>query len=231
MSESTRKREPLQVGYLTTLEHQDFGILGGYLVVDAQGRPLEFHCTAPVQPSRAQEILYGHSLRPYLLGEQIGGGLVQAAKLKPQIVVVDQVDLGAFRSDDKTTLALLSIVSRREPNALASGELPRTIDTETPEASAYGSQHSTNRGLKQCPSESKEASAMEIGGHAVTFPFAVQDMSSATKILESLAQSIDLAEPFERIQLAIREAQRIGEDDQHVDDQSDDFSADSAYAA
>ena len=38
----------------------------------------------PVRPSRAQQILYGPTLEPYLLGEQIAGALLDEAKLKPQ---------------------------------------------------------------------------------------------------------------------------------------------------
>ena len=68
-------------GYLSTLESAEHGYFGGYLIVSPLGRPLEFHCTAPVRPSRAQEILYGPTLQPYLLGEQICGALLEAAKL------------------------------------------------------------------------------------------------------------------------------------------------------
>lgn len=81
-----------RIGYLSTVESADHGFFGGYLVVSLLGRPLEFHCTAPVQPSRAQQILYGPTLRAYLLGEQIGGALLAQAKLRPNLVLVDQVD-------------------------------------------------------------------------------------------------------------------------------------------
>ena len=55
------------LGFLTVVEHAELGLLGGYLLLNAAGRPLEFHCTAPVKPNRAQEILYGPTLRPYLV--------------------------------------------------------------------------------------------------------------------------------------------------------------------
>ena len=42
------------------------------MLLNLAGRPLEFHCTAPVKPNRVQQILYGPSLQPYLYGEQIG---------------------------------------------------------------------------------------------------------------------------------------------------------------
>src|SRR6476659_819597 len=76
-------------GYLSAWDSPDHGCLGGYLILSALGRPLEFHCTAPVRTSRAQQILFGPTLWPYVLGEQIGGTLLAKAKLLPRIVLVD----------------------------------------------------------------------------------------------------------------------------------------------
>jgi hypothetical protein len=77
------------IGFLTLGEHAELGLFGGYLVLNAAGRPLEFHCTAPVKANRAQEILYGNTLKPYLYGEQIGQTLVKKAKAATAIVFTD----------------------------------------------------------------------------------------------------------------------------------------------
>ncbi|MGD9634281.1 MAG: hypothetical protein AB7G28_10830 [Pirellulales bacterium] len=77
-------------GYLSAVESPELGFFGGYLLVSPLGRPLEFHCTAPIRPSRALEILYGPTLQPYLLGEQIAGTLLAKARTKPQIILTDQ---------------------------------------------------------------------------------------------------------------------------------------------
>jgi hypothetical protein len=77
-------------GYLSAWEWPQRGYFGGYLIVSLLGRPLEFHCTAPVQPSRAQQILYGPTLTPFLLGEQIAAALLREAKLLPRLVLTDQ---------------------------------------------------------------------------------------------------------------------------------------------
>src|SRR6185503_12431585 len=69
--------------------HEQHGFFGGYLVLNSSGRPLEFHCTAPIKPNRAQEILYGPTLQPYLYGEQIGQTLVRASQLKVPLLVTD----------------------------------------------------------------------------------------------------------------------------------------------
>jgi hypothetical protein len=77
------------VGFLTVVEHTPHGLFGGYLLLNAAGRPLEFHCTAPVQPSRAQQILYGPTLEPYLYGEQIGATLIGKSSQTPIVVLAD----------------------------------------------------------------------------------------------------------------------------------------------
>ena len=77
------------LGFLTIVESTELGLAGGYLLLNASGRPLEFHCTAPVKPTRTQEILYGPTLKSYLCGEQIGQTLLAKSKLSPIVVCTD----------------------------------------------------------------------------------------------------------------------------------------------
>jgi hypothetical protein len=88
MSASGSKSLPA-IGFLTICDYAEGGFCGGFLVLNAAGRPLEFHCTAPVKANRAQEILYGPTLRPFLFGEQIGQTLVARSKAAPLLVVTD----------------------------------------------------------------------------------------------------------------------------------------------
>ena len=50
------------VGFLSVRYRSEHGFFGGYLIVNQLARPLEFHCTMPVRPSRSQELLYGKTL-------------------------------------------------------------------------------------------------------------------------------------------------------------------------
>ena len=77
------------LGFLSVIEHESLGLFGGLLVLNAAGRPIEFHCTAPLKPSRAQQILYGPTLEPYLYGEQIGLSLLTKASAPPPLVLTD----------------------------------------------------------------------------------------------------------------------------------------------
>jgi hypothetical protein len=94
-------------GFLTVVEQVDIGLVGGYLLLNAAGRPLEFHCTAPVKATRTQEILYGRTLRPYLCCDQIGQALLAKSKADVQLVCVDDASLVELRSFTAAPVALL----------------------------------------------------------------------------------------------------------------------------
>lgn len=81
--------------------------MGGYLIVCPLGRPIEFHCTEVVTPTRAQQILFGPTLDAYLRGEVIGATLVRSAAHKPAALLIDDGVLGiAGRLTDTPTVRL-----------------------------------------------------------------------------------------------------------------------------
>jgi hypothetical protein len=80
---------PLTLGFLTVLQ-ENAGYLGGYLVANHWGRPLEFRLTSAVQPNKVQQILYGGTLQNYICGELIGKALVEKAGVAVQLVVTDR---------------------------------------------------------------------------------------------------------------------------------------------
>ena len=73
------KQEQFRLGFLTAIEVPEKGFVGGLLVTTQHGRPLEFQCTVPVKPNATQEILYGPTLAPFILGELIGATLIEKA--------------------------------------------------------------------------------------------------------------------------------------------------------
>ncbi|MCY2964930.1 MAG: hypothetical protein NT069_15040 [Planctomycetota bacterium] len=92
------KPEQLRLGFLTAIEVPDKGFSGGLLVTNHYGRPLEFQCTTPVKPNSTQEILYGSSLQPFLLGELIGGTLIDKSSVKPQLILTDRIEILELRN-------------------------------------------------------------------------------------------------------------------------------------
>lgn len=178
----------VSLGFLTVVEHEPHGFFGGYLVLNASGRPLEFHCTAPIKPNRAQEILYGPTLQPYLYGEQIGQTLISKAKTQPLAVCTDQ----------QAALAAREFIS-----------LPMTfIQADGDVADANPAQPRWRIDAAHAGPELKH---FELGRNraAVSSRYA-DDQAVLVERLTGIAEHLDLREPFDRIRGAIEEAQRSG---------------------
>jgi hypothetical protein len=90
-------KELFRLGFLTAIELPDRGYVGGLLVTNQFGRPLEFQCTAPLKPNRTQEILYGPTLVPYVLGDLIGRTLIEKVGIKPHLVLTERHELLGLR--------------------------------------------------------------------------------------------------------------------------------------
>ena len=107
------------LGFLTVVHHPQYGLFGGYLILNTAGRPLEFHCTAPIKPNRAQEILYGPTLESFLYGEQIGQALIGQGGATPLLVCTDKEPALAAREYIATPLVLVlpSEAAERRPPA------------------------------------------------------------------------------------------------------------------
>jgi hypothetical protein len=85
------------LGFLTVFAEAS-GYLGGYLVTNSWGRPIEFRLSTAVQPNRVQQILYGHTLTEYLCAELIGKTLVEKTATPIQLLVTDTPDVLPIRS-------------------------------------------------------------------------------------------------------------------------------------
>lgn len=182
-------------GFLSTLESPDYGYFGGYLIISPLGRPVEFHCTSPVRPSRAQEILYGPTLQPYLLGEQISGALLHAAKSSPRVVLTDTAAMLAARAQASSPMAL--VLPRELLNA------DSTSAQNTTEGFASNAAVSRLRHFE---------GLIEAGDYELLLPAGFEaEKHAILEFVTVLSQHVDLSEPFGRIHDAIREAQRIGE--------------------
>lgn len=67
--------------------------LGGLLVTDSGGIPLDFRYTEPITPTKLQTVLYGKSLEPHLKEEVIQRTLLKELKTAPDVLVVPAGDL------------------------------------------------------------------------------------------------------------------------------------------
>ena len=186
-------------GYLSAIESPDHGFFGGYLVVSPLGRPLEFHCTAPVLPNRAQRILYGATLESYLLGEQIGGSLLSAGKLAPALFLTDHAAFGLLRQRFTVPLVLVGPTNTQPDIDVSAGVLDEPTSA------------SKDRGCSAGTAHASWGTGFILGGCVVQLPVGFEsERGTVIKLVEMLRVRVDLLEPFARIHEAIREAQRIG---------------------
>jgi hypothetical protein len=174
------------LGFFTVLEHEQLGLVGGYLLLNSAGRPLEFHCTAPIKPNRAQQILFGPTLMPYLYGEQIGQALVTKSPLTPLVVWTDV----------EAALAVRDYVSL--PVALVIGA----------ESAPPASPLTSTWRVDAAHTASSHLSPFCLGRNTLAVPLRRDADRQAILAQSDTLGEFDLSEPFERIREAVEEAHK-----------------------
>jgi hypothetical protein len=200
MDDSGCKSKPT-LGFLTVVEHSQYGLFGGYLILNTAGRPLEFHCTAPIKPNRAQEILYGPTLQSFLYGEQIGQTLISHGNSLPLLVCTDREPALAAREHVSTPLVLVLSGDCLDSHSSEG----RTVPVDTPAVEPSQRFYRIDAPHRDGP----RLLTFQLGRNRLALPErADDDRRLIGDRLAELAESFDLAEPFQRIRDAIEEAQQ-----------------------
>lgn len=76
------------VGYVLSLAVADNVFMGGVMVTDGAGLPLEFRYTEPVRATKLQRILYGDVLEKYIHCDVVAANLVGRLEQKPDLFLV-----------------------------------------------------------------------------------------------------------------------------------------------
>lgn len=188
------ERSPGALGFLTVLENDALGLVGGYLILNAAGRPLEFHCTAPVKPNRAQQILFGPTLAPYLYGEQIAQTLLSTASVEPLAVYTDVERVLAVRDFVSLPVAL---VLAADDESVAGGPEPLASDPAT--QTSVWRVDAPHRPAGHLTQFAVGRNRLAVARDA--------DRDAIARRLENLGE-FDLREPFGRIREAVEEAHK-----------------------
>jgi hypothetical protein len=80
-------------GFLVVRAGGDGTYVGGLMVTDASGLPVDFRYTDPVTPTRLQRALYGNVLDRYLRSEVVLRTLLDALDGPPSLLLVDDPGL------------------------------------------------------------------------------------------------------------------------------------------
>lgn len=176
--------DQLRLGFLTAVEDADRGFVGGLLITNRFGRPLEFQCTAPVKPNRTQQILYGPTLKPYVLGELIGRTLIEKVGVKPHFVIVESPDLLELRN-----VAAMPVASLLETESDKSKKKSASRESEQSEATL--------------------PFTLTFGGETIALSSTHKDdRTEIEKFAKLVPADADIREPFDRIREALLETIR-----------------------
>lgn len=80
-------------GYLVVQADEGGTYVGGLMVTDANGLPVDFRFTDPITPTRLQRALYGGALDRYLRADVVAATLLKSVEQRPSMVIVEEEDL------------------------------------------------------------------------------------------------------------------------------------------
>jgi hypothetical protein len=165
-------------GYLVVRVGDDGTYVGGLMVTDRHGLPLDFRYTDAIKPTRLQKALYGGVLDRYLRSEVVLRTLLGALSEKPTLLLVEDDRL---LDEEVPGITVLSASPSRADRLGARGE----IREESPGVFLVQADD------EQSPL--RVAVAPEANGAA----------AAATEALVALAETMDLLEPADRVRRAL----------------------------
>ncbi len=180
------QEKPDCFAFLTVRFNETVGYFGGLLSINRLGRPVEFHCSLPIKPSRAQVILYGETLDDFLVGEQISYAIVGKVRNTPKIIFTDLMSVLPLRRLCSIPVACIATDKESSASSASTGmQYPASLLHD-------------------------ETVRVQLGNAALLI---LREFEKDQQVLQdvwniSLPQ-FNLKEPFERIVEALREANPI----------------------
>jgi hypothetical protein len=166
-------------GYLVVQADDRGTYVGGLMVTDTSGLPVDFRFTDPVTPTRLQRALYGGVLDRYLRTEVVLRTLFDALEQPPSLLIVDDATL----LDEPIDLCPLAFVG------------PSGSDAIGPPGTRSSSGQGANTLL------------LQVGGTGhplrVTLPAASEHEPLVVETLLALSERMDVLEPLERVRDAL----------------------------
>jgi hypothetical protein len=167
-----------RIGYFSLLK-SDAKFVGGIMVTNQFGVPIEFKYTEPIVPTKMQKILFGKVLDKYIRETIVRDQLARAVHLKPLIYILgheDRSNLGAIEGWD--TIAVQKVQINQADMV---GRFARTKD--------------------------REVIVQLEDTDFLRLTFSTLDESVQQKIINlviELSRGMDIVEPLERVENALR---------------------------
>lgn len=130
--------ETLRLAYFVAMK-EGASYLGGLLLTDPSGIPLDFRYTEPITPTRLQAVLYGKALEPHLKEEVIQKTLLKELKSPPDLFILPAAELaGGWHGEARCPA--LAVQKTQEAALPKVGETfrvsPREVLVQTAEGAA-----------------------------------------------------------------------------------------------
>ncbi len=173
--------EPIKLAYFIAVK-EGASYLGGLLITDTSGIPLDFRYTEPITPTRLQSILYGKSLEPHIKEEVIQKTLLKELKTPPDLFILNAAELSGGWSGEQKYPVLAVQKSQEAPLAKVGDSFragPRDLLIQLAEGAA--------------PLRVMFAASVD----------AVGQEQAMVKLLEA-GYHMDLTEPLERVTAALQ---------------------------
>ncbi len=106
MVSPSNAKTDLKLAYLTVTTPVPNVYIGGVMVTDNRGLPVEFRYTDPIQPTRIQQILYGQVLSAYIKREVILETLLKSIESKFKCLLVEDENLVNYPSQGYSIIRL-----------------------------------------------------------------------------------------------------------------------------
>ncbi len=180
------KPSDLKLGYLMVASPIPNTYVGGLMVTDARGLPVEFRYTEPIQPTKIQQILYGQVLSAYIKREVILETLLKSMDTRFKCLLVEDEQMLDYPAKGYTVVRVASTKSSPigpvgTTQDLSPGEIMLQV---TPEGSPVR--------LNLPAGKTKPSGEGETEGPV-----------DITSLLLEAGQSMDICEPLKRIEKAL----------------------------
>jgi hypothetical protein len=174
----------LTIGYILSLNVAENVFMGGGMVTDSQGMPLEFRYTEPVRATKLQRVLYGEVLEKYIQCDVIAGNIAGRLEQKPDLIIVSDANLLPAFDVSKHIAATLTI-GRTQP------------------LKEYGAQQDLSE-TEFYLQLAESGSPVRVRISGVPGATGVARKAEIARILTECGRSMDLQEPLARVETAVK---------------------------
>ncbi len=187
------KPEDIRIGYLLINTPVPNVYIGGCMVTDGHGLPIEFRYTEPIQPTKIQQILYGQVLSSYIKREVILETLLKSLDSKFNYLLVEDEQLLSYENSKFTVVRVGST------QAAKIGQIGDIQELSPSEILLQVTREGSPLRLQLPIEEATEDSEFNSGSGGT----ATQSPPLSLEGIIEAGQSMDVYEPIKRIEKAL----------------------------